>query len=125
MRDMSGKLTDLQVGYCLDTCHLLAAGFDITTAEGLRTMLRQAGEMLGVENVRVLHANDSKFPKGSKVDRHAHIGEGHIGQEAFRRILCNASLRKKPFILETPIDQPGDDRRNLEMLKTLARRSRP
>jgi deoxyribonuclease-4 len=125
MRDMSAQLTDLPVGFCLDTCHLLAAGFDITTAEGLRAMLRQVGETLGLENVRVIHANDSKFPRGSKLDRHAHIGEGHIGLEAFRRILCNASLRKKPFILETPIDQEGDDRRNMDTLKSLARRSRP
>ena len=123
MRAMSAGATDLPVGFCLDTCHLLAAGFDITTTAGLRTMLQQADATLGLDNVRVIHANDSKFPKGSKVDRHAHIGEGHIGREAFHRILRHASLREKPFILETPVDQEGDDRRNLEMLKLLARRS--
>ena len=67
----------------------------------------------------MFHANDSKAPRGSRVDRHANIGEGHIGIEAFRRILTHPKLREKPFVLETPIDQPGDDRRNLEMLNAI------
>ena len=79
-------------------------------------------EILDLANVHVFHANDSKFPVGSHVDRHAHIGEGHIGADAFRRILTHPKLRKKPFILETPIDEPGDDRRNLDTLKSLATR---
>jgi deoxyribonuclease-4 len=122
IRARTAELTDLPVGYCLDTCHLLAAGFEITTAPGLRAMLQLAETLLGLDNVRVIHANDSKFPKGSNVDRHAHIGEGHIGPDAFHRLLCHASLRTKPFILETPVDNPGDDRRNLDRLKELARR---
>ena len=120
IRDLTAELTDLPVGYCLDTCHLLAAGFDIVTVPGLRATLRAAEDVLGMANVHVFHANDSKFPRGSHVDRHAHIGEGHIGAEAFRRILTHPKLRRKPFILETPIDEPGDDRRNLDMLKSLA-----
>jgi deoxyribonuclease-4 len=72
--------------------------------------------------VRVFHANDSKTPLGSRVDRHANIGQGHIPLDAFRRILRHPKLRAKPFILETPIDQPGDDRRNLDTLKRLAGR---
>jgi deoxyribonuclease-4 len=122
MRAMAAGVTDLPVGFCLDTCHLLAAGFDIATAPGLRTMLNHADATLGLDNVRVIHANDSKFPKGSNVDRHAHIGEGHIGREAFRRMLRHPSLCEKPFILETPVDDEGDDRRNLDTLKSLARR---
>jgi deoxyribonuclease-4 len=122
MRALAGEITDLAIGYCLDTCHLLAAGFDITTQQGLRATLRHAGATLGLENVRVIHANDSKFPHGSNVDRHAHIGEGHIGSDAFRRILSHTVLRTKPFILETPVDNEGDDRRNLDTLKLLARR---
>jgi deoxyribonuclease-4 len=120
IRDLTAELTGLPVGYCLDTCHLLAAGFDIVTVPGLRATLRAAEDVLGMANVHVFHANDSKFPRGSHVDRHAHIGEGHIGAEAFRRILTHPKLRRKPFILETPIDEPGDDRRNLDMLKSLA-----
>jgi len=72
--------------------------------------------------VRVFHVNDSKTPLGSHVDRHANIGEGHIALAAFRRILRHPKLRAKPFILETPIDQPGDDQRNLDTLKQLLRK---
>jgi deoxyribonuclease IV len=124
MRDLAAELTDLPVGYCLDTCHLLASGYDIATAAGLRETLRCAEASIGLANVHVIHANDSKFPLASHVDRHANIGEGHIGAEAFRRILCHPKLRGKPFILETPVDEEGDDRRNLEKLKSLAVRLR-
>ena len=124
IRDLARELTDLPIGYCLDTCHLLAAGFDIATPEGLAATLRAADEHLGLANVHVIHANDSKAPLGSRIDRHANIGEGHIGADAFRRILRHPSLRDKPFILETPVDNPGDDRRNLDTLKALAA-SRP
>ena len=120
IRELARDLTDLPIGYCLDTCHLLAAGFDVTTAPGLRATIGDAEACLGLSNVHVIHANDSKFPRGSHVDRHANIGEGHIGTDAFRRILTHPKLRKKPFILETPVDEPGDDRRNLDMLKSLA-----
>ena len=120
IRELARELTDLPIGYCLDTCHLLAAGFDITTAPGLRATIRSAETCLGLANIHVIHVNDSKFPLASHVDRHAHIGEGHIGADAFRRILTHPKLRKKPFILETPVDNPGDDRRNLDMLKSLA-----
>ncbi len=120
IRDLAQELIDLPIGYCLDTCHLLAAGFDITTEAGLRATLRAAETTLGLANVRAIHANDSKFPLGSHVDRHANIGEGHIGADAFRRILTHPKLRRKPFILETPVDEPGDDRRNLDRLKSLA-----
>ena len=119
IRERAGDVTDLPIGYCLDTCHLLAAGFDIATPAGLRATVRHAERLLGLGNVHVIHANDSKTQLGSRVDRHAHIGEGHIGLAAFRRILTHPALREKPFILETPIDEPGDDRRNLDTLKRL------
>jgi deoxyribonuclease-4 len=124
IRELARDLTNLPVGYCLDTCHLLAAGFDIASSIGLRETLRHAELTLGLENVCVIHANDSKTPLGSRVDRHANIGEGHIGSAAFRRILTHPKLRTKPFILETPVDDPGDDRRNLDTLKALAARNR-
>ena len=120
IRTLAGELTDLPIGYCLDTCHLLAAGFEITTTLGLRETLRSAEAILGLRNVAVIHANDSKTPLGSHVDRHANIGEGYIGGEAFRRILRHPKLRGKAFILETPVDEEGDDRRNLDLLKELA-----
>jgi deoxyribonuclease-4 len=79
--------------------------------------------LLGIENVLVIHANDSKGALGSHVDRHAHIGQGCIGEDGFRRILSHPKLRTKAFILETPVDEEGDDLRNMEMLKKLCRKS--
>jgi deoxyribonuclease-4 len=120
IQELTRDLTDLPVGYCLDTCHLLASGFDIVTPSGLRNTVRHAEAILGLSNIHVIHANDSKTPRGSRVDRHEHIGEGHIGREAFRRLLTHPKLRNKPFILETPVDKEGDDRRNLDTLKELS-----
>jgi deoxyribonuclease-4 len=124
IRDYAAELADVPVGYCLDTCHLLAAGYDISTQAGLRETVLQAGRVLGIDNVKLMHANDSKAPLGSHIDRHANIGEGHIGKAGFRRILAHPALRSKPFILETPVDHDGDDRRNLENLKKLCPKSR-
>jgi deoxyribonuclease-4 len=121
IRERAGEVTHLPIGYCLDTCHLLAAGFDISTPAGLRATVRSAESLLDLANVGVFHVNDSKTPLGSHVDRHANIGEGHIPLAAFRRILRHPKLRGKPFILETPIDAPGDDQRNLDTLKRLVR----
>ncbi len=122
IRDLARQHTRLPIGYCLDTCHLLASGYNVATAAGLRATLRQADEVLGLSRVHVIHANDSKGALNSRLDRHAHIGAGRIGREGFERILRHPKLRGKPFILETPVDHPGDDRRNLDMLKALALR---
>ena len=110
-----------QPGVCLDTAHLLAAGFDIRTPEGLERTLDEADAAVGLENVRVIHVNDSKSPLASHTDRHEHIGRGHIGKPAFARILNHPRLRspERTFLLETPIDRPGDDRRNVRALWTL------
>ncbi len=124
IRNLVGELSEISTGYCLDTCHLLAAGYDVSTEKGFRDAMRQAESVLGLDNVGVIHANDSKMPLGSHVDRHANIGEGHIGDAGFRRMLAHPKLRHKPFILETPVDQEGDDRRNLENLKNLCPKSR-
>lgn len=112
------------VGYCLDTCHLFVSGYDVSTAAGLEGTLRQAGEVLGLDHVPVIHANDSVGAFGSRLDRHANIGEGQIGLAGFRRILNHPGLRRKAFVLETPVDNPGDDQRNVEQLKALCRKSR-
>ena len=119
MREYSAKLTELPIGFCLDTCHLLAAGFDVSTETGLAKTMEEADRLLGLENVPVIHANDSKGKLSSHLDRHANIGEGYIGLDGFRRILTHPGLRNKAFILETPVDHPGDDRKNLDTLKTL------
>ena len=111
IRELAARETDLDIGYCLDTCHLLAAGFDVSTETGLKKTVEEADRILGLENVGVIHANDSKGPLGSHIDRHENIGKGHIGAEGFRRILTHPKLRTKAFILETPYDEEGDDRR--------------
>jgi len=119
IRDQAARVTDLPLGYCLDTCHLLAAGYDVSSKAGWRAAARQAERMLGIANVKLMHANDSKAPPGSHADRHENIGEGYIGKAGFRRILAHPKLRNIPFILETPVAREGDDRRNLENLKRL------
>jgi deoxyribonuclease-4 len=123
IREYGAKMTDLPIGFCLDTCHLLASGHDVSTAEGLKQTVADAESILGLDHVRVMHANDSKGALNSHIDRHANIGEGYIGLEGFRRILGSPRLSNKAFILETPVDQPGDDRRNLDTLKSLCRKS--
>lgn len=121
IRDLALRLTDLRIGYCLDTCHLLAAGFNIAAADGLERTVAEADRILDLRYVKVIHTNDSKAPLGARLDRHQNIGEGYIGKAGFRRILAHPKLRLKPFILETPVDEEGDDRRNLETLKRLWR----
>lgn len=119
IREYAAQMTHLPVGFCLDTCHLLVSGYDVATPGGLKRTIAEADRILGLENVRVIHANDSKAPLGSHIDRHEHIGQGYIGIDGFRRILTHPKLRSKAFILETPVDKEGDDRRNLDTLKSL------
>jgi deoxyribonuclease-4 len=120
MRDLANRVCDIPVGYCLDTCHLLASGFEIRTPEGLKATMAKIEEVLGLEDVKVIHANDSKGDISSHLDRHANIGEGHIGVEGFRLLLRHPGLRGKPFILETPSEEEGNGKRDVEMLKRLA-----
>lgn len=125
MREYGSKMTDLRLGYCLDTCHLLASGYDVASGEGLQKAVAEADRFLGLDNVPVIHANDSKGQLGSHIDRHANIGEGYIGLEGFRRILAHPKLRNKAFILETPVERDGDDWRDVETLKNLWQNKSP
>ncbi len=117
--DMLAMLDGLPVGVCLDTAHTLAAGYDITTEKGLRATMRLIERSFGFERIKLIHCNDSKAPCGARVDRHQHIGEGHIGAEAFRRLTHTLKFRRIPFILETPIDRERDDVWNLNRLREL------
>jgi deoxyribonuclease IV len=108
--------TDLVLGVCIDTAHTFASGWDIRKAEGLDATLEAIDRTVGLARVPVFHVNDSKTALGSRVDRHEHIGKGKIGLEAFERILNHPMLAGKAFIAETPIDKPGDDRRNVATL---------
>jgi deoxyribonuclease-4 len=121
-------LRDVNSGICLDTAHLFAAGYDIRSEAGLERTIETIERTIGLENVPVFHVNDSKIPLGGRVDRHEHIGEGKIGAESFARILRHPRLGAAPpeglvgraFLLETPIEDPGDDRRNVAKIWELA-----
>jgi deoxyribonuclease-4 len=121
-------LRNVPVGACLDTAHLFAAGYDIKSESGLASTIGQIDGAIGLDNVPVFHVNDSKIPLGGRVDRHEHIGKGKIGAEAFARILRHPrfgtagpeGLTGRAFVAETPIDDPGDDRRNVASLWELA-----
>jgi hypothetical protein len=128
LAEIVAGLKNVPVEACLDTAHLFAAGYDIKSETGLTTTIDVIDSTIGLDRVRIFHANDSKIPLGGRVDRHENIGEGKIGAEAFHRILTHPrlgasapeGLTGRAFILETPIDQPGDDRRNVAKLWELA-----
>ena len=107
------------MGVCLDTCHTHVAGYDLVSAEGYEETMRQAGQTVGFDAVRVWHCNDAKAARGSKLDRHEQIGKGTIGVELFRRLLNDPRFAHCAFIAETPVDQPGDEERNVKALKSL------
>lgn len=90
---------------CLDTCHLFAAGYAFDTPREYRHVFRHFDEVIGIDRIKAIHLNDSKTPRGSRVDRHEHIGEGHIGLEAFRLLLRDPRWRDLPMYLETPKGQ--------------------
>ena len=107
------------VAACIDTCHTHVAGYDIVSEDGLQATLAKLDASVGLKNVPVWHCNDAKAACGSKLDRHQHIGMGTIGLEPFRRLLNDPRLTHAAFVAETPIDEPGDDLRNVEALKRL------
>src|SRR6476620_5680220 len=120
-----------RVGVCIDTCHLLAAGYDLCSEGGYDATFRELDRVVGLERVRVFHLNDSKKPCGSRVDRHEHIGKGCLGLEPFRRLINDARVANHPMLLETPkLDTPASrrrsdadpwDLRNLRILRRLQR----
>jgi deoxyribonuclease IV len=107
------------IAACIDTCHTHVAGYDIVSQEGFYQTLLHLDATIGLGNVRVVHCNDAKAARGSKLDRHQQIGKGTIGKEPFRILLNDLRLAHAAFIAETPIEKPGDDRRNIEALKKL------
>jgi deoxyribonuclease-4 len=111
-----------RVGVCLDTCHVFAAGYDYRTPELYATMMEEFDSTIGLERLKVIHLNDSKFPLGSFRDRHDHIGAGEIGLEGFRQFVNDPRLAGIPGILETEKDPDGEkDRRNIGTLKSLVK----
>jgi deoxyribonuclease-4 len=107
-----------RLGFCLDTCHLLAAGYDFRTRQGYDQMMQAWDDLVGIERIRAVHLNDSKKDLGSRVDRHEHIGEGYIGTQGFAWLLNDPRLAHLPMVLETPKEDNADVR-NLAMLRSL------
>ena len=117
-----------RVGVCLDTCHLIASGYDICSPEGYTSTFKQFGRLVGFDRLKVFHLNDSKKPLGSRVDRHEHIGQGCLGLDPFRRIVNDHRFGGLPMLLETPKEERRSprlievdplDERNLETLRGL------
>ena len=125
LRERIEKKTSVPVAFCIDTAHCFEAGYDVSTAAGLKRTTALIEGSIGLDSVKVIHANDSKTPLGSRADRHEHIGEGRIGTDAFRRILNHPQWRTKPFILETPAGEDGTHRKNVAALQSLSKRRRP
>ncbi len=114
-----------RVAFCLDTCHVTAAGYDMTTPAAAAKVLKHFGRVIGMKLLRVVHANDSVFGVGSRRDRHAHIGEGCCGKSCFSAILRHPALARVPKILETPKGTTGNgtpwDAVNVRRLRRLSR----
>lgn len=107
-------------GVCLDTCHAFAAGYDMRTEKSSSDTLEKFHKAIGFENLKILHLNDSKGELGCNLDRHEHIGLGHIGEKGLGHVIQTMNLKKIPIILETPIDERRDDIGNLKKVRELA-----
>ena len=107
------------VGVCLDTCHTHVAGYDLVSDAGYEETMGLIASTVGFEAVKVWHCNDAKAERGSKLDRHEHIGQGTMGVEPFRRLLNDKRFAHAAFIAETPVDEPGDEERNVRVLRSL------
>jgi deoxyribonuclease-4 len=116
-----------RLGVCLDTAHMLAAGYDLTSEKGTRAALRQLDQLIGLDRVHCIHMNDSNVEFNRRVDRHAHIGHGYVGQEAFRVMINHRRLKNVPKILETPKGENEQgkpwDAVNLQALRNLRRKA--
>ncbi len=111
--------SDMIGGICIDTCHAFQAGYDISNKDGVTGLMDEIKREVGREGLKLLHINDSKRTLGYGVDRHEHIGIGHIGMNGFRTLLCDPMVVNVPIILETPKTTEEDDIRNLKAVKGL------
>lgn len=123
------KIIDLvkepdRLGVCFDTAHLIESGYDLTSAAGMKATLEEAEAVIGLDRLKVWHVNDSKTTRGSRVDRHAHIGRGHVSLDAFAVIMKDKRFKSMPMILETPKEDAPDGRAwdtvNMQTLLELA-----
>jgi deoxyribonuclease-4 len=121
-RIIAGIKDKSRVSLCLDTAHAYLAGYDLSSADGLGSMLNEIKKLLGLKLIRLIHLNDARGSLASHNDRHDHIGKGHIGMEGMRRIINHPSLKNIPMILETPKDTSLSDAENLKTVRKLAKK---
>jgi deoxyribonuclease-4 len=125
LREIMEACPKIPLGVCFDTAHAFTAGYDIREEDGLEALIDKVKSTVGIRNVRAIHFNDSRAAYNSRVDRHWHIGEGHIGREALRRVAQHPKLAHAAFILETPYDDPRADLKNLNMLRSFVDNGSP
>lgn len=125
LREIMDACPKLALGVCFDTAHAFTAGYDIREEDGLEALIDKLKSTVGTRNVRAIHFNDSRAAYNSRVDRHWHIGEGHIGGDALRRVAQHPKLAHAAFILETPYDDPRADLKNLNMLRSFVHTESP
>lgn len=118
-RMMEGAKDRKRIGICFDTCHAFAAGYDLSYQEGIEQTLEELEKYIGLDKLKVIHLNDSKFPLSSRKDRHTHLGKGYIGLEGFKVLVNHKYLKDLPFILETPKHDEKDDINNINLVKSL------
>jgi deoxyribonuclease-4 len=125
LRDILGAMrAPERIGLCIDTCHTLAAGYDIRTEEGWESTFERLDEAVGCERVAAFHVNDSKTPPGSRVDRHEHLGRGHLGLAALRCLVNDRRFAGLPMVIETPKPTEEADLVNMGILRALGGRAR-
>jgi deoxyribonuclease-4 len=120
-RMIEGVKDRKRIGICFDTCHAFAAGYDLSHQEGIEKTLEEFEKYIGLDKLKVIHLNDSKYPLGSRKDRHMHIGKGYIGLEGFKVLVNHKYLKNLPFVLETPKYDEKDDLKNINLVKSLVR----
>lgn len=118
LKKLMDPFTNMNVGICIDTAHLFAAGYPIHTKEGIESYKKDFDSLIGLDKIKVIHCNDSKVPFGSKKDRHEHIGEGFIGLDGFKVLVNDGFMKNLPFILETP-KEGNMDIINIQRLRQL------
>jgi deoxyribonuclease IV len=126
--DEIGKIIDTigsdRVGLCLDTCHAFAAGYDMITEQGIEKMVGEIDDNIGLKKMHLIHLNDSKFGIGSGLDRHWHIGKGEIGSKGFINFFRNKAFASGDFVMETPVDESGDEDSDMAALKKILEAAR-
>jgi len=119
LADILQNVENPELGICLDTAHLFAAGYDIRTKSSLKNVINNFSSIIGLDKLKLLHGNDSKVDLGERKDRHEHIGDGQIGLKGFSNIVNHANLEKIDLIVETPLEKIDDDIKNLNKLRRL------